>query len=119
MGEKFLEMYKKIMGKYGFNVFEKDTNTPTLGKSVQSLTEDTGNLVASYLNATRADVSIIKMHVEKFLNETYPSVNLMAESQLQQLTLIANNTGRNAGLVEEIRDMINIVVDKGGRKIRM
>lgn len=119
MGEKFLEMYKKIMGKHGFNVFEKDTNTPTLGKSVQSLTEDTGNLVASYLNATRADVSIIKMHVEKFLNETYPSVNLMAESQLQQLTLIANNTGRNAGLVEEIRDMINIVVDKGGRKIRM
>ena len=119
MGEKFLEMYKKIMGKYGFNVFEKDTNTPTLGKSVQSLTEDTGNLVASYLNATRADVSIIKMYVEKFLNETYPSVNLMAESQLQQLTLIANNTGRNAGLVEEIRDMINIVVDKGGRKIRM
>ncbi len=119
MGEKFLEMYKKIMGKYGFNVFEKDTNTPTLGKSVQSLTEDTGNLVASYLNATRADVSIIKMHVEKFLNETYPSVNLMAGSQLQQLTLIANNTGRNAGLVEEIRDMINIVVDKGGRKIRM
>ena len=91
----------------------------SLGKSVQSLTEDTGNLVASYLNATRADVSIIKMHVEKFLNETYPSVNLMAESQLQQLTLIANNTGRNAGLVEEIRDMINIVVDKGGRKIRM
>ena len=76
-------------------------------------------MVASYLNATRADVSIIKMHVEKFLNETYPSVNLMAESQLQQLTLIANNTGRNAGLVEEIRDMINIVVDKGGRKIRM
>lgn len=119
MGEKFLEMYKKIMGKHGFNVFEKDTNTPTLGKSVQSITEDTGNLVASYLNATRADVSIIKMHVEKFLNETYPSVNLMAESQLQQLTLIANNTGRNAGLVEEIRDMINIVVDKGGRKIRM
>ena len=46
-------------------------------------------------------------------------MNLMAESQLQQLTLIANNTGRNAGLVEEIRDMINIVVDKGGRKIRM
>lgn len=119
MGEKFLEMYKKIMGQHGFNVFEKDTNTPTLGKSVQSLTEDTGNLLASYLNATRADVSIIKMHVEKFLNETYPSVNLMAESQLQQLTLIANNTGRNAGLVEEIRDMINIVVDKGGRKIRM
>lgn len=120
MGEKFLEMYKNIMKNHGFDVFGKDTNIPTLGKNGQSLTEDTGNLLASYLNATRADVSVIKMHVEKFFNETYQSVNLIAEAQLTQLSQIQVNTSKNAGLVEEIRDLFRRATTPGsGVKVNM
>jgi hypothetical protein len=113
MGEAFLEMYKNIMKNHGFDVFGKDTNAPTLGKSVQSLTEDTGNLLASYLNATRADVSIIKMQWEKFLNETYPSVNLIAEAQLTQLTMIQVNTANNVQVLTEFRDLFRRATTPG------
>lgn len=119
-GEAFLEMYKRIMKNHGFEVYEKDTNTPTLGKSVQSLTEDTGNLVASYLNATRADVSIIKMHMEKLMNETYPSVNLIAEAQLTQLTQIQLNTANNVQVLTEFRDLFRRATTPGsGVKVNM
>nr|DAH30067.1 MAG TPA: tail tape measure protein [Caudoviricetes sp.] len=119
-GEKFLEMYKNIMGNHGFDVFGKDTNTPSLGKSVQSLTEDTGNLIASYFNATRADVSVIKMHMEKLMNETYPSMNLIAEAQLTQLTQIQLNTANNVQVLTEFRDLFRRATTPGsGVKVNM
>lgn len=115
--EKGLQIRDQTANIVGYNPSPSDSNS--LGKAVQSLTEDTGNLLASYLNATRADVSIIKMNFEKFLNEVFPTVNLISQAQLQQLTLIADNTSRNVWFVEEIRDLINIVIDKGTRKIRI
>ena len=119
-GEKFLEMYKNIMGNHGFDVFGKDTNTPSLGKSVQSLTEDTGNLIASYFNATRADVSVIKMHMEKLMNETYPSMNLIAEAQLTQLTQIQLITANNVQVLTEFRDLFRRATTPGsGVKVNM
>lgn len=106
---------------------EKTTTSNTLSKGIQeNITEDTANILASYLNSIRADVSIKRALLEKWGNEILPKYNVIAEQQLTQLRAIANNTLRsaqnteaNVALVQEVIDMLNIVIDRGGRKIKI
>ena len=71
-----------------------------------SLTENTGSLLASYLNAVRADVSMERAVMERISVEHLPRLTNVAESQLQQLRQISENTARNADLAGEIRDLL-------------
>lgn len=106
---------------------EETTTSNTLSKGIQeNITEDTANILASYLNSIRADVSIKRALLEKWGNEILPKYNVIAEQQLTQLRAIANNTLRsaqnteaNVALVQEVIDMLNIVIDRGGRKIKI
>lgn len=112
--------------KAGISLEETSTSN-TLSKGIQeNITEDTANILASYLNSIRADVSIKRALLEKWGNEILPKYNVIAEQQLTQLRAIANNTLRsaqnteaNVALVQEVRDMLNIVIDRGGRKIKI
>lgn len=106
---------------------EETSASNTLSKGIQeNITEDTANILASYLNSIRADVSIKRALLEKWGNEILPKYNVIAEQQLTQLRAIANNTLRsaqnteaNVALVQEVRDMLNIVIDRGGKKINI
>lgn len=106
---------------------EKTSASNTLSKGIQeNITEDTANILASYLNSIRADVSIKRALLEKWGNEILPKYNVIAEQQLTQLRAIANNTLRsaqntetNVALVQEVRDMLNLVIDRGSRKIKI
>ena len=71
-----------------------------------SLTENTGSLLASYLNAVRADVGMERAVMERISAEHLPRLTNVAESQLQQLRQISENTARNADLAGEIRDLL-------------
>ena len=112
--------------KAGISLEETSTSN-TLSKGIQeNITEDTANILASYLNSIRADVSIKRALLEKWGNEILPKYNVIAEQQLTQLRAIANNTLRsaqnteaNVALVQEVRDMLNIVIDRGSRKIKI
>jgi hypothetical protein len=111
--------------KYGVSLKESEENSSSLSKGIQeSITEDTANILASYINGIRADVSVKRALLEKWGNEILPKYNVLAEQQLTQLRAIANNTLRsaqnteaNVALVQEVRDMLNIVIDRGSRKI--
>lgn len=113
--------------KYGVSLKESEENSSSLSKGIQeSITEDTANILASYLNSIRADVSIKRALLEKWGNEILPKYNVIAEQQLTQLRAIANNTLRsaqnteaNVALVQEVRDMLSIVIDRSGRKIKI
>lgn len=106
---------------------EETSASNTLSKGIQeNITEDTANILASYLNSIRADVSIKRALLEKWGNEILPKYNVIAEQQLTQLKAIANNTLRsaqntetNVALVQEVRDMLNLVIDRGSRKIKI
>lgn len=112
--------------KAGISLEETSTSN-TLSKGIQeNITEDAANILASYLNSIRADVSIKRALLEKWGNEILPKYNVIAEQQLTQLRAIANNTLRsaqnteaNVALVQEVRDMLNIVIDRGSRKIKI
>lgn len=106
---------------------EKTNASNTLSKGIQeNITEETANILASYINGIRADVSVKRALLEKWGNEILPKYNVIAEQQLTQLRAIANNTLRsaqnteaNVALVQEVRDMLSIVIDRSGRKIKI
>ena len=80
----------------GLDLRENGSSSTT--NSVKGITEETGDLFASYLNAIRLDVSVIREMQGKFL----PEMSEISKSQLTQLNLIARNTLRNADAAERI-----------------
>lgn len=75
-----------------------DNSSSSLTNSVKGITEDTGDLIASYLNSIRLDVSVIREEQVKCMSES----NEIAKSQLTQLNFISANTLRNAEAAERI-----------------
>ena len=92
--------------KYGISMKEEESGSG-LSKGIQNVTENTANLLASYINAIRADVSIKREYVRRLVEELFPAYNVIAQAQLQQLTMIQINTAKNVEFVEEIRDILH------------
>ena len=81
--------------------------------SIKSITEETADILASYLNAVRLDVSVIREMQGKFI----PEMSEIAKSQLTQLNLIAQNTLRNADAAERIDKTVSELNDNFNRVI--
>lgn len=94
--------------KYGISMKEEEEDSGSgLSKDIQNVTENTANLLASYINAIRADVSVKREYVRRLVEELFPAYNVIAQAQLQQLTMIQINTAKNVEFVEEIRDILH------------
>lgn len=94
--------------KYGISMKEEEEeNGSGLSKGIQNVTENTANLLASYINAIRADVSVKREYVRRLVEELFPAYNVIAQAQLRQLTMIQINTAKNVEFVEEIRDILH------------
>lgn len=114
--QKFLEAFDKATG--GALAATGESDTSGLSKGIQGVTEDQYDLFGSYLNSIRQDVSVKRMLQEKFFNEDFPNMSVLAQAQLQHLDAIEKNTKRNAQFAEEIRDMFNRIIDKGSGKLK-
>lgn len=94
--------------KYGISMKEEEEDSGSgLSKGIQNVTENTANLLVSYINAIRADVSVKREYVRRLVEELFPIYNVIAQAQLQQLTMIQINTAKNVEFVEEIRDILH------------
>lgn len=93
-------LFKSINEGLG-GLMSMDANMNSLSGGIKSITEDTANLLASYLNAVRADVALIAMGS--------PRMTTIAEAQLAQLNVIATNTSRSAVAVEAINTLLKSV----------
>lgn len=78
-----------------------DNSSSSSRNSVKSITEETGDLIASYLNEIRADCAVMRAEQDKY----YPEMSEIAKSQLSQLNAIARNTLRNADAAERIESI--------------
>lgn len=105
--QKFLEAFDKATG--GALAATGESETSGMSKEIQGTTEDTANLLGSYLNAMRQDVSVKRMLQEKFFNDDFPRMSVIAQAQLRQLNAIAENTRRTAesndAILEEISEL--------------
>lgn len=96
------ELYDKIDEATG-GILSDSSASSSLSAGIQSITENTADILASYVNAVRADVSIqTNVHWPKLLNEALPQINVIAQSQLDCQRRIAEYTQRNAVAAEAI-----------------
>lgn len=123
--QKIWDYLNEAAKKAGISL-EDTTSSNGLSKGIEGVTEDTANLLGSYINGIRLDVSAKRVLLEKIGNDILPKYNVLAEAQLTQLRAIADNTLRsarnteaNVAVLQEVRDMFNMVINKGERKIRI
>ena len=102
----------------GYDIFEPDNNKQSgLTGAAKNITEDQADIIGSYLNAMRADLSAQRVDVHtltNIINADLPIISAMAEAQLIQLNNIANNTlaiagytGKNADNTDRILDILD------------
>ncbi len=61
--------------KYGISMKEEEEDSGSgLSKGIQNVTENTANLLASYINAIRADVSVKREYVRRLVEELFPAI---------------------------------------------
>ena len=97
----------------------KDTDGSSSGSSLiqGSFTENETSLIMAYLNGMRGDLSIQRSEVTaiRTLLQGQAGMPAIAQAQLQRLQIIAVNTGRNAGLVQDIYDLLRRLSPDGQR----
>lgn len=96
--------YQDMAAEKGFDIFKPDKEQKSgLSAGIQGVTEDTADLLASYLNSIRADVSLQTYdYWARLLNDSLPQISVIAQSQLDTQRQIAENTLRNAVAAETI-----------------
>ena len=77
--------------------------TLSVSNSIKSITEDTADLLASYLNSCRADLSVVRNLHERY----YPQFSEIGNAQIIQMKTVAQNTLRNAEAAERIEIAVN------------
>lgn len=119
--EEFLDAWEEALNKYGHSMKDMadSSSSDSLSKGVQGVTEDTANLLGSYLNSIRQSVHVKQQLLEKLVSDDIPQMSYIAQAQLQELNQIAANTKRNADAADKIYDLVNRVVDKGSNKIKV
>lgn len=95
----------------GLDLRENGSSSTT--NSIKGITEETADLLASYVNSIRLDLSVVREMQGKFL----PEMSEIAKSQLTQLNLIAQNTLRNADAAERIDKTVSELNDNFNRVI--
>lgn len=102
----------------GLDMRENGSSSTT--NSVKSITEETADLLASYLNSIRlycAEDNINLKQLSDYIKTCMPEMSVIAKSQLTQLNLIAQNTLRNADAAERIDRTVSELNDNFNRVI--
>lgn len=105
----------------GIDISNADSSSSSSSGSIKSITESTADLLASYINAIRADVSMNRGELAVYLpsfNALLGRGNVIAEAQVQLQTQIASNTLRNAEAAEAIRQALH-KIETGDTKLRI
>ena len=119
--EEFLDAWENALNEYNLSMKDlaDSSSSGSLSKGIQSVTEDTANLLGSYLNSIRQSVHVKQQLLEKLVSDDIPQMSYIAQAQLQELNQIAANTKRNADAADKIYDLVNRVVDKGSNKLKV
>ena len=90
----------------------------SIGNSIKSVTEETANILASYLNAIRLDVSVDRVNIQKIADvvANMPEMNGIAQSQLTQLTTLVSLAQYRNGRLDDMYSWMRSVTKEGGTK---
>ena len=80
-----------------------ENGTLSVSNSIKNITEDTADILAAYVQAMRADLSVVRNMHERY----YPQFSEIGNAQIIQMKAIAQNTLRNAEAAERIEVAVN------------
>lgn len=116
------ELYDAIDSATG-GLLSDSSASDSLREGIEGIKEDQAGMLASYLNAVRADVSIqTTVHWPRLLDESLPQISVIAQSQLDCQRRIAEYARRNAEAAEAIQESndkisrLLVRVTQGGEK---
>lgn len=106
------DVLKKI---YGWS--DKDSKSRA-GSNIKGITENTGDIIASYLNAIKLDVSVGRSNIQKIADAvaSMPEMSGIAQSQLSQLTTLVTLAQYRNGRLDDMYDWMRSVTKEGGTK---
>ena len=106
------DVLKKI---YGWS--DKDSKSRS-GSNIKGITENTGDIIASYLNAIKLDVSVDRPNIQKIADAvaSMPEISGIAQSQLSQLTTLVTLAQYRNGRLDDMYDWMRSVTKEGGTK---
>lgn len=111
----FMDGIEKVSKQYGADLKDRGTST-SMSAGIKSITENTADLLASYINAIRADVSVIRLSNAEFFPQILSVIgqcSAIANTQVQLQTQIAANTRRNAEAAERIYNILHGISPDG------
>ena len=115
---KQIEATRDFLKKtYGWS----DNSSSSSTNSIKGITEETADIIVSYMNAMRLDLSVNREELKTLsdlVQAKLPELSVIAQSQLTQLNQISQNTLRNADSAERIESMLNSVIN-GVKRIRV
>ena len=106
------DVLKKI---YGWS--DKDSKSRA-GSNIKGVTENTADIIASYLNAIRADVAINRPNIQRIADAvaSIPEISGIAQSQLSQMTTLVTLAQYRNGRLDDMYDWMRSVTKEGGTK---
>ena len=123
IGEDSDNTYKILKELYGWN--DDESSSSSMSNNIKGVTEQTADLVASYLNAIRADVSVIRQLNSKAVMDYWPEHIRMITSGTESLRNIENHTAaimRSNDAIEKSNEEVRSIlrrVTQGGDRIRI
>ena len=136
LNEDSIETIADLLGKAGetavngiTKVFDKmkkkgydfsPTSSKSLSSGIKSITEDTADILASYVNAIRLDVSVDRANIQLIADAAskLPTMSVIAKSQLTALESISQNTLRNADAADQMLSLFKAITN-GTKKVYM
>ena len=103
-----MDALESVANEYGYTM--KDSTSSSLSNAIQGVTEDTADLLASYMNAIRADVSLNRGYLQMLTEETIPEMGSTLTMSLSELRGIRSTLDAMALTVENISDKMDDVI---------
>lgn len=108
-GKSIYDVVASALKSYGID-FESTDSSSSMTSGIKSITEQTADLLASYINAIRADVSVMReMETVDLpaITLSVQEISVLTQTQVQLQTQIAENTRMNAEATAEIERMLS------------
>lgn len=110
----FMNGLDDVAEAHGSNLKDSDSSS-SVSSGIKGVTEQTADLLASYINAIRADVSVNRIILTQILAsaQTQNEMPTIARAQLAQLQQIAGFASRNADAAEMIYELLHRISPDG------
>ena len=102
--------------------FRDNGSSSSTKNSIQSITEETADIIASYLNSIRLDVSVNREYIKLISDylKNIPEMNAIAQSQLNAMNqLVSLAEYRNDRLDDMYSWMRSVTKDTGSKSLRI